>query len=418
MRFNLFLGFLLLINWLYGQQKVLLDSTVRFDFIGGDSLPALKNLYRYENKGRLIEKTEQNSSLTTGLWQPQNRETYHYYGDGLQIDTQMVWKAVDLQWIPVSRTINHLDGNELRETLEQEWNDSLEIWENNGRTLFGNSTGNTSYTVGFRWETSSLNWQPLDSLVRIFTAGKGIVSDTIYTWINPAQIYVISAATDYQYDSLDQLLVRTRYNFDFEQSIFKPRSRDTFDYDEKGFQILSQFDIWLAPLQIWEPSLRIERESNADGRLEQSSLFFYDFVSGQLRPSSRLEYRYTDGTARTEEDSLILSVKNFVYQGPFEVPDYVRHYYYAVDATTAAYHLPNALIEFYPNPARGELRIRGDWSQFTDYQWYTPEGKMIRQGPLRQDMIEVPGTARGPVLLILRSRSRHIQPLAKIILID
>lgn len=397
----------------FTQEKYLLDSTVRFDYLGGDTVASLRNVYFYDETARLSEKIEQNISPLSQNWESQTQESYHYLEEGDLIDTSTIWGFEGTIKIPVSRIINHYEQRVLREVMTQEWNDSIQMWVNLSRTIIGASVENQSFVAHSQWDPATSGWVKLDSVVSYRENGVK-TADTTYAWVQIAHAYLRSAATDYLYDSIEQLILRTRYNFDFENSIFKPRSRDTFAYDDNGFQVLSQFDTWLSALQIWEPSFRISRTTNADGRLATSRTSFYDFISGALRPTSRLEYTYTDGNARSEKDSLFYSVKNYVYQGPFEIPDYVRYYYYHPQNLTADKNHKYVQIKVYPNPASDVVQVQGDLKAIRQYRWMTMDGILLSQGVMRNFSLKIPGGTDTPLLLLLSSGDGHLLKVEKI----
>ncbi|MCB0669092.1 MAG: hypothetical protein KDC80_24880 [Saprospiraceae bacterium] len=406
--------FILLTNIVFAQEKYLLDSTVRFDYLGGDTVASLKNVYFYDETARLLEKMEQNISPLSQDWEPQTQESYHYLDEGNLIDTSTIWGFEETERIPVSRIINHYEQRVLREIMTQEWNDSIQMWVNLSRTIIGLSGANQSFVAHSQWDSGTSSWVKLDSVVSFHQNGVKTIADTTYAWVQIAHEYLKSAATNYLYDSIDQLILRTRYNYDFENSIFKPRSRDTFAYDSDGFQVLSQFDTWLSALQIWEPSFRISRTTNADGRLAMSNTSFYDFISGVLRPTSRLEYTYTDGNARSEKDSLFYSVKNYVYQGPFEIPDYVRYYYYRPQNLTADKKHQFIQIKVYPNPASDVVQVQGDLKAISQFRWMTMDGDLLSQGVMRDFSLKIPVVTEAPLLLLLLSQDGYLLKVEKI----
>lgn len=390
---------------MHAQNTFLLDSTIRFDYINGDSIPSIKNEYIYDELGRLIQEIESNLPLVSLKWEQQNRQTYHYIDDTRLRDTMTSWQFDTDQWIPVSRTLYQYTGGTLSQTIGQEWNDNNQSWSNVNLTYNLSAIPGYSYSVNARWDTLQSRWQPVDSTV-IHSLSEYLKVDTIYSWIDIAQTYVQSRATISRFDSTGNIVVNERYIYDFDDTVFVPRSRDTFAYDENGFRILSQFDTWLSPLKIWEPSLRIERIPNSDGFLAQSSLFFFDFVSQLLRPTSRLEYTYTDGKARSEADSLIHTVKNFVYQGPFEIPDYIRIYYYQENNLTATINSPPETVAVFPNPASENVFLQGN-SNFSKFRWLDVTGRILASGTIRQEnIIPVPPHIKGTLILQLHTLGR------------
>jgi hypothetical protein len=373
------------------QTHFTLDSICRFDYLSGDTVPSLKTIFTYDAAGKEIEKTEQSWSLAGRQWEFQTRITQSYQGS--LPDTITNWVFAGQHWQPSMRTVHlYTPGAELEETVAQEWDDGPGEWVNRTQTRQGGLQTGFPYRLRSMWDSSLMNWVIVDSTVSVHHESDRVRSDTTYQWFGFARIYLYSTLVEYRYDSLQNLVSQTRYRYDLSSLEFLPRSRDTFAYDQKHFQILSRFDTWDRQTQSWVPSLSIDRTPNDDGYLSESRISFHDFISNELVPTSRLEYTYTDGSGRGLADSLILSVKNFTYAGTIEVPDWKTHYYYSMVNLTSSrdlIHVESLLI--YPNPASAVVFVQDELTNVRYFRWISAEGKMLSTGELSGKRIQIPG---------------------------
>lgn len=392
------------------QTRFSLDSICRFDYLSGDTVPSLKTIFTYDPEGKEIEKTEQSWSLSAMRWEFQSRITQSY--QGLLPDTITNWAYAGQLWQPRMRTTHHYTpAAELEETVTQEWDDSLGEWVNKTQTRRSDLPSGNTYRVQSKWDSSLMNWVIVDSTVSIHNEPDQVLSDTTYQWFGFAGIYLYSSLVEYRYDSSQNLVSQSRYRYDLSSLEFLPRSRDTFAYDQKHFQILSRFDTWDGQTQSWVPSLSIDRTPNADGYLSESRISFHDFISDKLIPTSRLEYTYTDGSGRGLADSLILSVKNFIYVGAIEVPDWKTHYYYSpVNLTPTRDPSSVESLSIYPNPASEDVFLKGELSNVHSFQWITAEGKILITQKLSEDLIRVPAVEGNRYIYLLLS-DRQGKPL-------
>ncbi len=393
MRANLLAIVLLFLTTnLLSQEPILLDSTVRYDYLSGDTVRTERKIFIYNQDGQTTEERRQIWSQSR--WKDDSRITNEYRGDLLVRVTN--WNYTAGEWVPEDRIVNIYNSLDiLAEVFTQEWNESLASWVSKTSVIFATEDGGQESRIRFVWSADQQNWLKVDSTISPRN-DKGLVeSDTLFQWIALAQSYLYESVTSYRYDSLSNLITTTRFSFSTVTLGFVPRSRDSFDYDSSGFQWLSQFDIWNGQQETWEPSLRIERATNGDGFLAASKIFFADFVSGVLLPTSRLEYLYTDGKDRGEADSLILSVKNIIYQGNIEVPDWKTHYYYSGGPITAV-HLTEVDLDvaIYPNPANYSVAIQTSRNESLEYMWIGSDGRLWTSGIWRGQPIKSP--AAGP----------------------
>lgn len=402
---------------LKSQTSTHLDSIVRYDYQGGDTLTSLKTIFTYNDAGLVVEELVQIWSIIRMQWETQSRTTKSYQGQ--RVDTLTNWEYYQSGWIPNTRTITRYDdqGNSL-EIISQTWDDAMNLWIHQTRTQQEESSANTRYLLQASWSSDLQTWIPVDSTSSILGDDGLVLSDTSYVWISFGGFYFYSSLTLYVYDSAQNLSTRSRYNFNVDSFAFLPRSRDTFAYNQQRFEILSRFDSWNGQTQSWEPSLRIERSINDDGYLSESRIFFFDFFSGQLIPTSRLEYTYTDGSDPGLSDGLVLSVKNFIYIGNVEIPDWKTHYYYTPSETTLERNFTGKdLIIVYPNPARDYVSLDGNLTGVKYYRWITLDGKILSDSKISGNQIKVPVVSNGPapMYLILADSDRRPIQIAKIL---
>jgi hypothetical protein len=403
---------------LRSQSSSELDSIVRYDYQGGDTLTSLKTIFTYNDAGLVKEELEQIWSLIRMQWESESRITISYQDQ--RVDTMTTWEYHQTGWIPKTRTVTHYDdqGNSL-EIVSQTWDDTMNIWHHQTRTRQEASSANSRYLLHSTWNPDLQSWIPVDSTSSILSEDGRVLSDTSYAWISFGGFYFYSSLTLYVYDRAQNLSTRSRYNFNVDSFAFLPRSRDTFAYDQQRFEILSRFDSWNGQTQSWEPSLRIDRSVNDDGYLSESRIFFFDFFSGQLIPTSRLEYMYTDGYDRGLADSLVLSVKNFIYIGNVEIPDWKTHYFYSLSETTSKRNFDGKdLIIIYPNPASDFVSLEGNLTAIKYYRWITLDGKILSDSEISGNQIRVPVISNGPapLYLILADPDRRPLRIAKILI--
>lgn len=403
---------------LKSQTSTHLDSIVRYDYQGGDTLTTLKTIFNYNQAGLVIEELVEIWSIIRMQWESQSRTTKSYQGQ--RVDTLTNWEYHQTGWIPKTRTITRYDdqGNIL-EIIAQTWDEVMNLWLQQTRTRQEESSANTRYVLHSKWSPDLQSWIPIDSTSYVLGEYRRVMSDTSYAWIGFGGFYFYSSLTLYVYDSAQNLSTRSRYNFNVDSFAFVPRSRDTFAYNQQRFEILSRFDSWNGQTQSWEPSLRIERSVNDDGYLSESRIFFFDFYSGQLIPTSRLEYTYTDGSDQGLSDSLVLSVKNFIYIGNVEIPDWKTHYFYSPSETTSERNFTGKdLIIIYPNPASDYVSLEGNLTGIKYYRWITLDGKILSASRISGNQIRVPvvNNDAAPIYLILADPERRPLQIAQILI--
>ena len=311
---TIILVFLISIS-IYGQTHVVKDSIIRYDYLSGDTLPSRKTVFNYDQQSRPVREEVQVWPLNGNTWRPAELITRSYQGDKVDTITNWTYQGI---WQPVDRTIlRHLDLEQ--HTLTQQFDTINLNWTNESLIVRKPIPPQHTGTIRYIWMEEKWNIQ--DSTIALSSDQQMITSDTTYILIPFFNVYQASQFQAYQYDQQGNIILQTRYTFQPDSLAFVPRSRDTFAYDPEGFQTLSQFELWDESFLQWNVSLRIERVKNSDGLLDTSKLFFADFLTGQLQPTSKLEHQYFAGTAEMSgPDTFLLSVKNIIYQGPQKVP--------------------------------------------------------------------------------------------------
>ncbi len=213
------------------------------------------------------------------------------------------------------------------------------------------------------------------------------------------QLEVVNRVTQYLYDEENQLLERIRSSVDTLGHDLQRSSRDSFAYDTTGFQILSQFDIWNRQRESWEVSLRIEREPNDRGFISQSLISFQDDYQQMLIPTSRLVYDYLDESTGQGADSLLFHVKNYVFVGNVEIPDYQTNYYYTHDQINPIQEHTSGLLYVYPNPAIDMVSIYG-LNESYQYSWLDMNGRLIKKGETSSRQLNLPEDKTGQLLIL------------------
>ncbi len=387
----------------FSQTPISLDSTIRYDYLSGDSVASRKVIFKYDPLNRVVDEQVQIRTRSSNQWLNDSR-ILTSYRDGF-IDTLTHLTFVDNAFHPAERTIRTRTDNILI-TINQSWIDGR--WLNDRKLEEVMAHDTLMHQVASSWMGGE--WVRQDSLAIINNAEGAITSDTQYLFIPLLHIYIPTAFSDRTYDDAGNLLVHRRYEYSSDSLAFLRRSRDTFGYDQEGFQVFAQFELWVSNLQQWDASLRIIRTKNSQGLLDTSKILFQDFISGVLKPTSRLEHRYFSGTNGPGSDTLLHTVKNIVYQGPFQVPDWIRWYFYS-SPTTSATHNSLEVIKGYPNPARDYIQVDNLNGRIISYQLHNVMGQLIKEGSLIGDRIRLP-TALSEKYYLLTLFDSHGNPFA------
>ncbi len=387
---------------LSGQPSARLDSIVRFDFFNGDSSRSQKTIFLYDQQHRLVEEVVQSWSNIRDRWENFERTTTGYNQN--QPDTVTQWTHVVNLWVPESRNIVRKDGkqscllSQTYDTVPGQWINQDRVCEHitpTGQAILHNS-----------WSTDLSRWVPSDSTSIILDSMGRRMIDTTYGWVPFINIYTVVGLVDYVYDSVGLLSTTTRADYDQESQSFVPTSRDSFAYDGDGFQILSQFDIWQRNLQRWSTSLVVERTSDEDGLLHESRIFFANFISGALEPTSRLVTTYVNDEMISEQEPFIFSVKNFTYQLGIEVPDWINLYHYSSPITSSPSQISSALLTLFPNPVVDQVFISSPEEELY-FKWFSTSGQLITLGKVSGSKIAVPKFFAQPMALLTIYNNSH-----------
>ena len=391
-------------------QPSLLDSTVRYDYLSGDTVATRKEIYRFDPLAREIERIVQTRRLNEDQWQNDGRTTTSYALDFADTITQ--WEYIGQSFQPIERVV--LTKSENRSvSINQTWISGT--WINETKQVQVRIEGQLKHQTSCQW--SADQWQLVDSLTVLSNSQNQITSDTQYVYLPLFRVYLPRAYSSRYYNDRGDLIEHQRFEYDADSLTFLPRSRDTFGYDQDGFQLFSQFDLWLTSERIWDASLKIIRSKNEHGLLDSSKILFQDFVSGELRPTSRLEYQYFAGSSEGGLDTILRSVKNIIYQGPFEVPDWKRWYFYG--STITAVQDRKHYFQFYPNPAKSVVYLRDPKGLIKWYRLLSLEGKIIQEGAVDQHRISLPQDIFSTHYVLLQLFDKFKQPYtSKLILLQ
>ena len=302
--------------------------------------------------------------------------------------------------------LTYSDGR-LTTLFNQVWKDNR--WQNGTRNEFGQDSSGTT-TVNYYWDEDT--WVISDSTFSLFMDDIQLSAES-FEWVDSLNTYQQLSFTLMEYDSVWNLIKRTRSEYSMTSDTYRPRSRDTFAYDINRFQILSRFDVWIGFDSIWEPSFQIDRMPNENGFIGESLVSFANFLNGNLVRTSRIVYSYFDGQNRAETDTLLQTVMSYTYQGPVEVPDYITTYYYSNQQTTTIREQNLADIRIYPNPATQFVNIVKPNLQPLQYRWIALDGKVVAQG-ISNTQIPTPDAHQAQVFVLQlfdRQKLIHTSPI-------
>ena len=97
-------------------------------------------------------------------------------------------------------------------------------------------------------------------------------------------------------------------------------------------------------------------------------------------------------------DTFLLSVKNIIYQGPFEVPDWKTWHFYS--SPTTSVDGPYAMgWKIFPNPAHRFVQVSGVELP-AKYFWLDLNGRVIEEGTLITSRIGVPHQIHASLLYL------------------
>jgi hypothetical protein len=234
-------------------SECLLDSTTRFDNAGNlvglslfiydsqDSVSeewykirennqwvnSYREIHAYNGQGNLLTQTHQDWIFNE--WVVSSRISYEYDGQG-QVTTKTYQNGTGLPWVNAIRFLHTYDGQgNLTETIEEQWDENTNTWNNESRATFTYSNGDISEQIQYNWNGST--WVNHSLYIYDYN-GQSLLSElTSQTW-NGSDWGDATARVIYTYDAQGNLTTHT--NQFFNSGNWDNITRNVYTYNNQG----------------------------------------------------------------------------------------------------------------------------------------------------------------------------------------
>ncbi len=333
------------------ESKLLFEIKMKWNFIDSSWINKTKTVFEYYSNRELKDKVYQEWSEDIGKWINKDKDSWVYNSGGLIVNyVSFIWDNGEWKNL-LRKIIKYTSDSQTESILNQNWNASLDEWENYIQNIYSYNAGKNIKVVRQLWIPASSTW--FDYSVSLYKYEEGLIVEyKNFSYSQDTTINTSGMKIMYNYNQNKKVSLKTYLRFDPVNIDWENYKKYSFSY-ESGKTTISS--IWDTINDEWINYLFYQYILDDAGHTISTLSKKWDLESGKWENSSKTEKEYDDFNhlIQTDESKWDKMSESWKLKTRY-------HYFWNRFITgTADISIINNFA-FYPNPAHDILHLSCD----------------------------------------------------------